>query len=113
MGVKASYQENVKTIYFHLEEIIRKILAHKTKWTNKYNGDLAKIAKEVLKHKNIAKKKEKKYNAAKGKAEAAKALAKTKNKSWQKAKNKLKQKINDAKKSKKALKGLYLKGLKQ
>jgi len=112
-AVKASYQTNVKTIYFHLEEIIKKILAHKTKWTNKYNGDLAKIAKEVLKHKNIAKGKEKKYMAAKGKAEAAKALAKTKNKSWQKAKNKLKQKIKDAKKQKKALKGLYLKGLKQ
>jgi len=112
-AVKASYQTNVKTIYFHLEEIIKKILAHKTKWTNKYNGDLAKIAKEVLKHKNIAKNKEKKYTAAKGKAEAAKALAKTKNKSWQKAKNKLKQKINDAKKQKKALKGLYLKGLRQ
>merc|ERR1711861_124591 len=51
--------------------------------------------------------------AAKGKAEAAKALAKAKNKSWQKAKNKLKEKIKDAKKEKKALKGLYLKGLKQ
>merc|ERR1711937_564633 len=74
-AVKASYQTNVKTIYFHLEEIIRKILAHKTKWTNKYNGDLAKIAKEVLNHKTIAKNKEKKYTAAKGKAEAAKALA--------------------------------------
>merc|ERR1712010_354687 len=61
--VKASYQTNVKTIYFHLEEIIKKILAHKTKWTNKYNGDLAKIAKEVLKHKNIAKAKGKKYMA--------------------------------------------------
>ena len=34
--VKASYQSNVKTIYFHLEEIIKKILAHKTKWTLKY-----------------------------------------------------------------------------
>ena len=59
----------------------------------RYNGDLAKIAKEVLKHKNIAKAKGKKYMAAKGKAEAAKALAKAKNKSWQKAKNKLKMKI--------------------
>merc|ERR1712025_970272 len=112
-AVKESYQTNVKTIYFHLEEIIKKILTHKTKWTNKYNGDLAKIAKEVLKHKTIAKNKEKKYTAAKGKAEASKALAKTKNKSWQKAKNKLKEKIKDAKKEKKALKGLYLKGLKQ
>ena len=35
-AVKASYQTNVKTIYFHLEEIIKKILAHKTKWTNKF-----------------------------------------------------------------------------
>jgi len=112
-AVKQSYQTNVKTIYFHLEEIIKKILAHKTKWTNKYNGDLGKIAAEVLKHKNKAKAKEKKYVAAKGKAEAAKALAKTKNKSWQKAKNKLKQKIKDAKKAKKALKDLYLKGLRQ
>ena len=34
-AVKASYQTNVKTIYFHLEEIIKKIIAHKTKWTNK------------------------------------------------------------------------------
>jgi len=112
-AVKQSYQTNVKTIYFHLEEIIKKILAHKTKWTNKYNGDLGKIAAEVLKHKNKAKAKEKKYVAAKGKAEAAKALAKTKNKSWQKAKNKLKQKIKDAKNAKKALKDLYLKGLRQ
>jgi len=112
-AVKASYQTNVKTIYFHLEEIIKKILAHKTKWTNKYNGDLAKIAAEVLKHKNVAKQKEKKYMAAKGKAEAAKAMAKTKNKSWQKAKNKLKQTIKDAKKQKKGLKDLYIKGLKQ
>lgn len=39
-AVKASYQSNVKTIYFHLEEIIEKILAHKQKWTAKYNGDL-------------------------------------------------------------------------
>ena len=34
-AVKASYQGNVQTIYTHLEEIIKKILAHKTKWTNK------------------------------------------------------------------------------
>merc|ERR1719231_1793783 len=98
--VKASYQSNVKTIYFHLEEIIKKILAHKQKWTAKYNGDLGKIAKEVLKHKNNAKAAEKKYVKAKGKASAAKKLSDLKNKSWQKAKNKLKQKINDAKKAK-------------
>jgi hypothetical protein len=112
-AVKASYQSNVKTIYFHLEEIIKKILAHKTKWTAKYNGDLGKIAQEVLKHKEKAKAAEKKYIGAKGKASAAKKLSDLKNKSWQKAKNKLKQKIDDAKKQKKALKGLYLKGLKQ
>ena len=40
-AVKASYQTNVKTIYFHLEEIIKKILAHKTKWTNKCPPPLA------------------------------------------------------------------------
>jgi hypothetical protein len=34
--VKASYQSNVKTIYTHLEEIIKKILAHKEAWTQKY-----------------------------------------------------------------------------
>ncbi len=34
--VKASYQSNVKTIYTHLEEIIKKILAHKKAWTEKY-----------------------------------------------------------------------------
>jgi hypothetical protein len=112
-AVKASYQSNVKTIYFHLEEIIKKILAHKQKWTAKYNGDLGKIAKEVLKHKNNAKAAEKKYVEAKGKASAAKKLSDLKNKSWQKAKNKLKQKINDAKKAKGLLKALYLKGLKQ
>merc|ERR1711871_199999 len=112
-AVKASYQSNVKTIYFHLEEIIKKILAHKKKWTNKYNGDLMKIAKEILKHKKKVKKARKGYQKKKGKAEAAKANAKIKNKSWQKAKAKLKQKTADAKKAKKALKGLYLKGLKQ
>merc|ERR1711998_632304 len=67
-AVKASYQSNVKTIYFHLEEIIKKILAHKKKWTKKYNGDLMKIAKEILKHKNKAKKAMKKFAKAKGKA---------------------------------------------
>jgi len=111
--VKASYQSNVKTIYFHLEEIIKKILAHKTKWTLKYNGDLAKIAKEVLKHKNLAKNKEKKWTKAKEQAEGAKALSKNKHKSWNKAKNKYKQKKTDAKMAKKQLKNLYLKGLKQ
>jgi hypothetical protein len=34
--VKASYQSNVKTIYTHLEEIIKKLLAHKEAWTQKY-----------------------------------------------------------------------------
>jgi hypothetical protein len=111
--VKASYQSNVKTIYFHLEEIIKKILAHKQKWTSKYNGDLGKIAKEVNKHRTKEKAAMKKYISAKGKASGAKKLSDLKNKSWQKAKNKLKQKINDAKKAKKALKGLYVKGLKQ
>jgi hypothetical protein len=111
--VKASYQSNVKTIYFHLEEIIKKILAHKEKWTAKYNGDLANIAKGILKHKNIAKELEKKYIKAKGKAQGLKKLAGMKNKSWQKAKNRLKEKMNDAKKERKALKDLYLKGLTQ
>merc|ERR1711937_642088 len=112
-AVKASYQSNVKNIYFHLEEIIKKILAHKTKWTKKYNGDLMKIAKEILKHKNKAKKAMKKFAKTKGKAAAAKAVAKGKYKSYQKAKAKLKQKIKDANKTKKALKALYVKGLKQ
>ena len=58
-AVKASYQTNVKTIYFHLEEIIKKILVHKSKWTAKYNGDLAKIAKGLLKHKSNKASKEK------------------------------------------------------
>merc|ERR1712139_528015 len=65
--VKASYQSNVKTIYFHLEEIIKKILAHKKKWTKKYNGDLMNIAKQVLKHKKKSKKAQKKFVKAKGK----------------------------------------------
>merc|ERR1711934_1046232 len=69
--VKKSYQGNVKTIYYHLEEIIRKIIAHKVKWTKKYNGDLMKIAKET------------------GKAAAAKALSKSAKKSAIKAKAKL------------------------
>merc|ERR1711871_103076 len=110
--VKKSYQSNVKTIYFHLEEIIRKIIAHKVKWTKKYNGDLMKIAKEVLKHKKFAKKKQKKFAKAKGKAAAAKALSKAAKKSAIKAKAKLKQKQKDAKKAAKTLKGLYIKGLK-
>jgi len=112
-AVKASYQSNVKNIYFHLEEIIKKILAHKTKWTKKYNGDLMKIAKEVLKHKKKSKKAMKKFAKAKGKSAAAKAVAKSKYKSYQKAKAKLKQKIKDATKMKKSLKALYVKGLKQ
>merc|ERR1711988_499447 len=110
--VKASYQSNVKNIYFHLEEIIKKIIAHKVKWTKKYNGDLMKIAKQVLKHKKFAKKKAKKYAKAKGKSAAAKAVAKSKKKSFIKAKAKLKQKMKDATKAQKVLKGLYVKGLK-
>merc|ERR1711937_19954 len=55
-AVKASYQSNVKTIYFHLEEIIKEILAHKKK----------------------VKKAQKGYQKKKGKAEAAKANAKIK-----------------------------------
>jgi hypothetical protein len=112
-AVKASYQSNVKTIYFHLEEIIKKILAHKTKWTNKYNGDLAQIAKGLLKHKNNVKDKMKKYLSAKDKKGAANKLAALKGKSWNKAKAKLKAKKADAAKEKAALKGLYVKGLKQ
>jgi hypothetical protein len=34
-AVKESYQDNVKTIYTHLEEIIKKILGHKKAWTQK------------------------------------------------------------------------------
>jgi hypothetical protein len=113
VAVKASYQSNVKTIYYHLEQIIEKILAHKQTWTTKYTGDLDLIANEVLTQKNMAEAAEKKYIKTKGKAAATKKYADTKSKSWQKAKEKLKQKINDVKKVKNELKGLYQKGLKQ
>jgi hypothetical protein len=112
-AVKASYQSNVKTIYYHLEEIIKKILAHRDKWTNKYNGDLSIIAKGLLKHKNNAKNRMKQYIAAKGMKGAANKLAALKSKSWNKANAKLKAKQQDAAKERKALKGLYIKGLRQ
>lgn len=112
-AVKASYQSNVKTIYFHLEEIINKILAHKTKWTSKYNGDLAKIAQGLVKHQANVKDKMEKYIDAKGKKGAADKLAALKGKSYNKAKAKLEAKKADADKERKALKGLYVKGLKQ
>lgn len=111
--VKASYQGNVKTIYFHLEEIIRKIVAHKTKWTKKYKGDLTKIQSEVDKHKGVSKSKKGKFISETAKRSSAKATYRDRKKSWGKAKNRLKQKMRDAKKMRKALKALYLKGLKQ
>jgi len=112
-AVKESYQDNVKTIYTHLEEIIKKILGHKKAWTQKYNDDLLVIANQVLKHKNAEKEARDKAFEAKGKFKEAEEKADYAGKKWTVAKDLLSQKQTDATKMRKEIKELYVSGLKQ